>query len=67
MSDWTKVNAGLINAAQQRFWNALGADAEAVARRMVDPEQELAVQLAIFAQSGKTYPELVAMSQLPKS
>lgn len=63
MPVWTKVNAGLINAAQQRFWYALGSDAESVARRMVDPKEDFAVQLAIFAQSGKTYPKLVAMSQ----
>ena len=49
--DWTEVKAGVINAAQQRFWLALGNSADAVANRM-NSDAVFLDSVAKFAISG---------------
>ena len=49
--NWTDVSAGTINAATQRFWVALGDEADLVANRMKN-DSDFVSQVALFARNG---------------
>lgn len=62
---WNEIPAGRVNRAIQQFLYALGGDAGKVIGRMCD--DDLAIELAIFAKEEKVYlPELTTSQELAR-